>query len=522
EIIMQGDNRRERWGTKIGLILALAGNAIGIGNFLRFPVQAAQNGGGAFMIPYFVALVLMGIPLMWVECAIGRMGGRYGHGHTAGMFGLLWQHRYAKYLGILGLFIPFTIALYYIYITAWTVAYGYFSLTGDYFDVTSREAMGAYLRGFQGVESNQYFSGMGTAYIFFLITLAISLYIVHHGVRGGIETLAKIGVPFLFLVGVVLMIRVLTFGTPDPSYPDRNVLSGLGFVWNPQPERLTDAAIWLAAAGQIFFTLSIGAGCIPTYASYMREEDDVVLTGLSTVSLNELSEVIFGGTIAITAAVVFFGLAETEAIAKGGAFNLGFQALPMIFQQIPLGALFGTLWFLLLFFAAINSLVALTEPTMALFQDGFGWSRWKSTCAVLGALFLGTQPVIFFLKHGFLDELDFWLGSFGLVVFALVEAILFAWVFGMEKGWAEIMRGAAIPVPRIFYYLIKYVTPLFLLCILVAWAIRDAPGKILMVGVNPEDVPYLWGARLMMIAILVGFGLLVTAAARRKGQGGAP
>ncbi|MGH7431588.1 MAG: sodium-dependent transporter, partial [Candidatus Methylomirabilales bacterium] len=132
------------------------------------------------------------------------------------------------------------------------------------------------------------------------------------------------------------------------------------------------------------------------------------------------------------------------------------------------------------------------------------------------------QPVIFFLKHGFLDELDFWLGSFGLVVFALVEAILFAWVFGMEKGWAEIMRGAAIPVPRIFYYLIKYVTPLFLLCILVAWAIRDAPGKILMVGVNPEDVPYLWGARLMMITILVGFGLLVTAAARRKGQGGAP
>ncbi|MGH7351605.1 MAG: sodium-dependent transporter, partial [Candidatus Methylomirabilales bacterium] len=391
-----------------------------------------------------------------------------------------------------------------------------------YFDVTSREAMGAYLRGFQGVESNQYFSGMGTAYIFFLITLAISLYIVHHGVRGGIETLAKIGVPFLFLVGVVLMIRVLTFGTPDPSYPDRNVLSGLGFVWNPQPERLTDAAIWLAAAGLIFLTLSIGTGCISTYASYMREEDDVALTGLSTVSLNELSEVIFGGTIAITAAVVFFGLAETEAIAKGGAFNLGFQALPMIFQQIPLGALFGTLWFLLLFFAAINSLVALTEPTMALFQDGFGWSRWKSTCAVLGALFLGTQPVIFFLKHGFLDELDFWLGSFGLVVFALVEAILFAWVFGMERGWAEIMKGAAIPVPRIFYYLIKYVTPLFLLCILGAWAIRDAPGKILMVGVKAEDVPYLWGARLMMIAILVGFGLLVAAAARRKGQGGAP
>jgi SNF family Na+-dependent transporter len=519
---MQRESHREKWATKIGLILALAGNAIGLGNFLRFPVQAAESGGGTFMIPYFLALILMGVPLMWVECAIGRMGGRSGHGHTAGMFGLLWGHRYSKYLGMLGLFIPFTIALYYIYITGWTLAYGYFSLRGDYFGVASREAMGAYLRGFQAVESNQYFSSIAAAYIFFLITMAISMYIIHQGVRGGIETLAKIAMPLLFLLGVVLVIRVLTFGTPDPNYPERNVLNGLGFVWNPQLERLTDATIWLAAAGQIFFTLSIGAGCIPTYASYMREEDDVALTGLSTASLNELAEVVLGGTIAITAAVAFFGLAETQAIAKGGAFNLGFQALPIIFQKIPLGALFGALWFFLLFFAAITSVVALTEPVIALFQEGFGWSRWKATCAVLGAIFILSQPVIFLLKHGFLDELDFWVGSFGLVLFALIEAILFAWIFGMEKGWEEIMKGAAIPVPRVFYYVIKYVTPLFLLCILIAWAIQDVPNKIFMVGVKPEDVPYLWGARLMMIAILVGFGLLVTAAARRKGQGGVP
>ncbi len=471
------------------------------------------------MIPYFVALILIGVPLMWVECAIGRIGGRYGHGHTAGIFGVLWEHPFSKYLGTLGLVIPFTIALYYIYITGWTLAYGYFSLTGDYFGITSREAMGAYLRGFQGVESNPYFSSIASAYLFFLITMAISLYIVHHGVRGGIERLARIAMPLLFLIGVALMIRVLTFGTPDLTYPDRNVVNGLGFVWNPQLERLTDATIWLAAAGQIFFTLSIGAGCIPTYASYMREEDDVTLTGLSTVSLNELAEVVLGGTIAITAAVAFFGLAETQAIAKGGAFNLGFQALPLIFQRIPFGPLFGALWFLLLFFAAITSVVALTEPMMALFQEGFGWSRWRTTCVLFGALFLLSQPVIFLLKYGFLDELDFWMGSFGLVVFALIEVLLFAWIFGMERGWGEIMKGTAIPVPRVFYYVIKYVTPLFLLCILVAWAIQDVPNKIFMVGVKPEEVPYLWGARLLMLAILVGFGLLVKAAATRKAQG---
>lgn len=510
--------QREKWASKIGLILALAGNAIGLGNFLRFPVQAAQNGGGAFMIPYFLALILMGIPLMWAECAIGRMGGRYGHGHTAGMFELLWQHPLAKYLGMLGILIPFTVALYYIYITAWTLAFGYFSFTGDYFGVTTREAMGAYLRGFQGVESNDYFSSITTAYTFFLITLGISTYIIYHGVSGGIERLARIAMPLLFLIGIALALRVLTFGAPDPNYPENNVLNGLGFVWNPQPHRLTDATIWLAAAGQIFFTLSIATGAIPTYASYMRDEDDVALTGLSTASLNELAEVVLGGTIAITAAVAFFGPAETQAIARGGAFNLGFQALPMIFQKIPLGNLFGALWFLLLFFAGITSVVALAQPVMALFQDGLGWSRRKATGAVLLAIFILSQPVIFFLQHGFLDELDFWIGSFALVLFALIETIQFAWVFGMERGWAEITKGAAIPVPRLFYYVIKYVTPLFLLFILVAWAVQAVPNKIFMVGVKPEDVPYIWGARFMMLALLVGFGLVVKSAADRGKQ----
>ncbi|MBI2988807.1 MAG: sodium-dependent transporter [Deltaproteobacteria bacterium] len=511
--------QREKWASKIGLILALAGNAIGLGNFLRFPVQAAENGGGAFMIPYFVALIVIGIPLMWAECAIGRMGGRHGHGHTAGMFEVMWRHPLSKYLGMLGVVIPFAVALYYIYITAWTLAYSYFSLTGNYFGITTREAMGAYLRGFQGVEPNQFFSSIGPAYLSFLITLGLSFYIVYRGIPGGIERLGKIAMPLLFLIGVALAVRVLTLGTPDPNYPENNVLNGLGFVWNPQPERLTDATIWLAAAGQIFFTLSVATGAIPTYASYMREEDDVALTGLSTASLNELAEVVLGGTIAITAAVAFFGLAETEEIARKGAFNLGFQALPMIFQRIPLGQLFGGLWFLLLFFAGISSVVALTQPAMALFQDGFGWSRGKTTAVVLAALFLLCQPVIFFLKHGFLDELDFWVGTFGLSLFALIETIQFAWVFGMERGWEEITKGAAITVPRIFYYVIKYITPLFLLFILAAWAIQDVPEKLLMAGVRPEDVPYVWGARVLMIAILLGFGVLVKIASSKKEKG---
>ena len=138
-------NGRDRWATRLRLILALAGNAIGLGNFLRFPGQAAANGGGAFMIPYFLSLLLIGLPLLWAECAIGRFGGRHGHGHTAGMFHCMWDHPAAKYVGVLGIFIPFTVALYYIPITSWCLAFSWFSLTGAYEGLQAQHEIGSFL-----------------------------------------------------------------------------------------------------------------------------------------------------------------------------------------------------------------------------------------------------------------------------------------------------------------------------------------------------------------------------------------
>jgi neurotransmitter:Na+ symporter, NSS family len=255
--------------------------------------------------------------------------------------------------------------------------------------------------------------------------------------------------------------------------------------------------------------LSLGFGVIHTYASYIREDGDVALTGLSTVSLNEFAEVILGGTIAIPAAVAFFGLTQTETIARGGAFDLGFQALPLVFQQLPWGHSFGALWFVLLFFAGLTSAVALTQPVIAFFEDEFGWSHRGATLTTYCALFVLAQPVIFFFGHGFLDEIDFWVGSFALVVFALVETVLFAWVFGMDRGWSEIGRGGEITIPRIFYYVIKYVTPSILLVILLFWAFQEIPNRLFMVGVKSEDLSFRWGARLLVIGLLMGFALLI-------------
>lgn len=506
---------RERWGTKIGLILALAGNAVGLGNFLRFPVQAAGNGGGAFMIPYFIALLLVGIPLMWIELSMGRFGGHQGHGTMPGIFGLLWRHPLAKYLGVLGLLLPITIFIYYVYVESWTLGYAFFSLTGRYAGATTQESIGAFLRGYQGVAHNAYFGTVLWAYIFFVITAAANYWILRRGISGGIEKLANIGMPLLIIMAIILVVRVLTLGTPDPAKPDQNVLNGLGFIWNPQFKALADPKVWLHAAGQIFFTLSVGFGAIQAYASYLKRDDDVALSGLATVSTNEFCEVICGGTIAIPIACAFFGVAATQAIAQGGAFNLGFQSMPLVFEKLPLGNIFGAMWFVLLFIAGITSSVALTLPAVTFFMDELGWSRKKAVNVICLFCFAASNLVVFFISRGFLDELDFWAGTFGVVLLAFIEVFVFFWAFGKDKAWQEITRGSEINVPSAFKFIMKFITPLFLIAILGTWATSDLKKVLLMQGVPPENRPYLWGARALMLLIFAGFFTLVVVASRR-------
>ncbi|MDZ7319333.1 MAG: sodium-dependent transporter [candidate division KSB1 bacterium] len=519
---------REVWATRVGLILAMAGNAIGLGNFLRFPVQAARNGGGAFMIPYFIAFILLGIPLMWVEWTIGRYSGQFHYGTTAGAFGSLVKSRrgsvIANYLGALGIAIPIAFTIYYNYIESWTLAYSTFSITGKYFGILDRAAMMQFLQNFQGLTPGPHFAGIITptvvvpfvALTFFLITTGLIVWILSRGVAGGIERLAKIALPLLFVFAIILMIRVLTLKPPDPTHPENSVMTGFGYLWNPDFSYITKAKCWLAAAGQIFFTLGIGMGTIITYASYMRRKDDIALTGLSTSISNEFAEVILGGSIAIPVAVAFFGLAETKEIAQGGAFDLGFAAMPIIFQKLPLGHVFGAMWFILLFFAGITSSVALCSPAMAFLQDQLKLSRRRAALVVGAVLLLCGLPVVLFFGHGFLDEMDFWAGTFGLVVLGLIEVVLFAWIFGMSRGWAEMNRNADIRIPRIFKWIIRLVTPLYLIALLLFWGIQDGIPILFMKGKAPAHIPYLWGSRFMMLGLILLTLLLVYIAYKKK------
>jgi SNF family Na+-dependent transporter len=509
--------QRETWKTRLGIILAVAGSAVGLGNFLRFPVQAAQNGGGAFMIPYFISLLFLGIPLMWIEWTIGRFGGGFGHGTAPGIFHTMWQkNRFIKYFGVIGIFGPLVIFIYYTYIESWTLAYAFFSAVGKYGASANQESMVSLLKGFQGLEQNYFFSSMQCAYIFFLITFALNIFIIYKGISGGIEKLCNIAMPTLFAFGIILAVRVLTLGYPNPARPDWNIVKGLGFLWNPDFSSLKDAKVWLAAAGQILFTLSVGIGVILTYASYLKKTDDIVLSGLTAASTNEFAEVILGSSIVIPAAYVFFGPGQIENIAKGGAFNLGFITMPLIFQKIALSAFFGSIWFALLFLAGITSSISLAQPAITFLEDEFNISKKKAVIVFAIASFILCQPSIFFLKHGVVNELDFWGGTFCLVLFAAFETILFGWIFGMEKAWEEIHHGADMRLPGIYKFIIKYITPLFLIVILIAWSYQQGLPILFMKGVSQGDRPYILGIRLMLILMIVLLAILVKIAWKKR------
>ncbi|HKY31753.1 MAG TPA: sodium-dependent transporter [Candidatus Polarisedimenticolia bacterium] len=462
---------RENWGTRVGLVLAMAGNAVGLGNFLRFPAQAAQNGGGAFLIPYLISFVLMGIPLLWVEWAIGRHGGQFGHHSAPGMFDRMGRQKWLKYVGVFGLFTNLCVAAYYCYIESWALAYVYHSITGTFQELAPTEFFPRYL----GQHEDSLFALPVEAFAWFIMTLVLNVWILSRGLAKGIEIAAKIGMPLLILFGIVLALRGLTLQPGDPNVV-QSPLVGLNFVWNPDLTGLANPSTWLAAAGQVFFTLSVGMGSIHCYAAYVGRKQDIALNAASAGWMNEFVEVVLGGSILIPIATAYLGLQAVQAATAGGSgFGLGFLTLPTLFNHWGWFApVAGAMWFGLLFFAGITSSLAMGQPVMAFLEDEFGVARPRAALMFGAATFALGFVCVWLYPGGSFDQFDFWTGTFALVVFALGEAFIFAYIFGMEKGWDEITRGADMRVPGIFRYVIKYVTPVFILVIFIGAMIRPA------------------------------------------------
>ncbi len=544
--------KEESWNSRIGVILAVSGSAVGLGNFLRFPGQVAQYGGGAFMVAYFISFLLIGLPICWAEWTMGRFGGQRGFHTTVGIFNAVTRHPAGKYLGIIGIIIPVIIYMYYVLIEAWCLGYAVNFMAGR-MSFSEASQAGDFFVAFTGAGADGFglgFHGISQVGIFLILCFCLNFYLIYRGLSKGIELFCRYAMPALILLAVVILVRVLTLGTPDPANPQNSINAGLGFMWNPNKvmlvETATDAAtgaavetetpvfgkrfimeaearaesdpavsirhigilqqlknpqLWLAAAGQIFFSLSVGFGIIMTYASYLNQNDDVVLSGLAATSANEFCEVAMGGLITIPASVAFLGAAG----AVGSTFALGFNVLPMVFSEMPAGGIFGFLFFFLLFLAAVTSSLSMLQPGIAFLENALSINRRQSV-AILGFITgIGTLLVVYFSRDlKALDTLDFWVGTFLIFILATFQIIVFAWVFGIPEGMKEAHKGASMQIPRFFGSIMKYVTPLFLLAIFFFWISENLFGYNLITGQsNPSTyVSDLFGEKPNQVAWL--------------------
>jgi SNF family Na+-dependent transporter len=238
--------------------------------------------------------------------------------------------------------------------------------------------------------------------------------------------------------------------------------------------QLRNPRLWLDAAAQIFFSLSVGFGVIIVYASYLTKKDDVVLSGLTASSANEFCEVALGGLITVPAAVAFLGLAS---VAGQGTFGLGFTVLPLVFAKMPFGAFFGGAFFFILFLAAVTSSISMLQPGIAFLEESLNVGR-KVSVALLGLITtFGSGLVMYFtadLKA--LGTLDTWVGSFLLFVLATIQIIVFGWHWGIERGFKEMHYGSTLKVPAVFGFIMKWVCPVFLLTIFGCTVMTDVFG----------------------------------------------
>jgi SNF family Na+-dependent transporter len=280
-------------------------------------------------------------------------------------------------------------------------------------------------------------------------------------------------------MGVALAIVIFTSKGPTPEW---SAIKGLEYIWKPDFSRILEGKVWVEAAGQIFFTLSLGMGAIAVYASYVKEKEDIALMGVATASTNEFVEIVLGSAIAIPAAFLFFGPASIPELAEAGTFRLGFVSMPAVLNSLPLGFFWSFVWFMLLFIAAFTSSIALIQPLITFLEDEVKLSHAKAVAISMILVLIGAHLSIF--VPGYIDELDFWAGSFILLFFGIVEIIFFIWLFGPDNFIRELNEGSVLRIPKWVAYLTGTVSLAFLVIILLVWTFQNLPSVISQTGLR--------------------------------------
>lgn len=403
---------RDRWGSRLGFILAAMGSAIGLGNIWRYPYVVYEHGGGAFLIPYFIALASAAIPVLIMEYALGH---RY-QGAAPLVFRSL--RRRVEWLGWWQVTIAFAIATYYVVIVGWVTSYLWYSVGTRWGRDTESFFLDTHL-----AASDGFFDVGGIRWKVLLsvaLVWAVTYVIMRLGVRRGIEATARVLLPLLIAMVLLITIRGVTLP---------HAAGGLDVLLTPDFGALTDARVWVAAYGQVFFSLSIGFAIMITYASYLPARSDLansaVIVGLSNAGFEFLA------ALGVFSVLGFFAAQQqapvTEVAGEGG-IGLAFIAFPRILTELPaLNSLFAVLFFGSLLFAGLTSLVSILECGIGALREKFRLSRvaavnWFCGLAALVSVGYATRGGLYYL-----DVVDHFVNSYGIVLAGLAEVVVVAW-----------------------------------------------------------------------------------------------
>ena len=454
------DNSRAQWGSKLGFILAAAGSAIGLGNIWKFPGRAYEGGGGTFVLIYLCMVIFFGVPLMLTELSMGRasQANVVGCFHKLGHKGWSW----VGWVGVLGAFI---ITCYYSHVGGWVLRYVY-SYAVEAPEVYV-DPLG-YFYATLGLAADETTHFPWVAILFAALFMLCNAVVIIRGVEGGIEKFNKIGMPALFVILVILLVRAVTL-----SGAEEGLRYMLSFDWS----KVSFTTV-LSALGQAFYSLSIGMAILITYGSYLPRTENLHKNTVLICTMDTLVAIL-AGFIIVPAVFATLG---ADHVGKGGGF--AFVSLAGVFEQMPGGRLFGVLFYLLLLFAALTSCISLIEGIVAFLTEHFNWKRTATTIIVCLVMFL--IGCLYTCSQAAYPLKGFWIDAAGgvsfpafcdameyltdrlMIPFCALGCCLFAgWVWKPESAIREIEQsGVRFGMKKAYAVIIRYVAPLAIITIL--------------------------------------------------------
>jgi neurotransmitter:Na+ symporter, NSS family len=474
---------RENWSARSGFIIAAIGSAVGLGNIWRFPYVAYENGGGAFLIPYLIAIFAAGLPLLFLDYAVGH---KFRKAPPTAYKKLM----NSEALGWWQVMVTLVIGIYYASVLSWAGTYMFYSFGQQWGVDTQAFFFNTYLQNGEGLE----LGFVPTLFWGLVIVWIAVMLILYGGVRRGVELANKIFMPLLVILFSILVIQAVRL----PGAVD-----GLNAFFTPNWEAMTNYKVWLAAFGHIFFSLSVGFGIMLTYASYLKKKTNLTGSGVVVALANSSFEILAGiGVFAALGFMAFSSGAKVEDVVSGG-IGLAFIAFPKIISSLGAGGdLFGFLFFASLTVAGITSMVSILQVPIAAFQDKFGWSHKKAVTLISGISAI--VSILMFSTHSaitFVDIIDYFANNIGIVAGGLLSIVLVSWLRRplIQQLKTHVNQYSSLKLGSSWNFMLTVVTPLSLLV-----ALGLTLKSIIQEGYGgyPSDILWIVGGGTLAFLIL--------------------